>query len=240
MGGEYVVRGLECVVGADVAHLRHGRILGHLPRAPTPAMKGTPMRQQILGATAAILGASVLSIGLPSAPTHGAAWKPSTQIPFPAGQVTDVEVVSTGPGDAVAAAIISGAVHAYTAVNGVWTGHDQVRSDVDATGLVLAANGNGDAVVGWQENVSGETRLRVSRQLTATSWTGCSCSPLPARTSPAAPTWGSPATAWSSPPRASRRTAPRTSCTSPSGPRASCPGLLRSSPRRTRGARRST
>ena len=86
--------------------------------------------------------------------------------------MTDVEVVSTGPGDAVAAAIISGAVHAYTAVNGVWTGHDQVRSDVDATGLVLAANGNGDAVVGWQENVSGDNRLRVSRQLTATSWTG--------------------------------------------------------------------
>lgn len=130
------------------------------------------MRKQILGATAAILGASALSIGLPAASTHGAAWKPTTQIPFPAGAATDVEVVSTGPGDAVAAAIINGAVHAYTAVDGAWVGHDEVRGDVDATGLVLAANGNGDAVVGWEENVSGDIRLRASRQFSSTAWLG--------------------------------------------------------------------
>lgn len=130
------------------------------------------MRKQILGATAAILGASVLSIGLPSAPTHGAAWLTTHQIPFPAGTVTDVDVVSTGPGDAVAAAIINGAVHAFTAVDGVWVGHDQVRGDVDAEGLVLAANGKGDAAVGWEEVVSGDNRLRASRQVSPTSWTG--------------------------------------------------------------------
>lgn len=130
------------------------------------------MRKQILGATAAILGASVLSIGLPTAPTQAAAWKPITQIPFPAGQVTDVDVVSTGPGDAVAAAVVNGAVHAYTAVNGVWSGYAQVRGDVDATGLVLAANGAGDVAIGWEENVSGDYRLRVSRQVTPNSWSG--------------------------------------------------------------------
>ena len=130
------------------------------------------MRKQILGATAAILGASALSIGLPAATTHGAAWKPTTPIPFPAGVVTDVEVVSTGPGDAVAAAIINGAVHAYTATDGAWVGHDEVRGDVDATGLLLAANGNGDAVVAWEEVVSGDNRLRASRQFSSTAWLG--------------------------------------------------------------------
>jgi hypothetical protein len=135
-------------------------------------MKGRHMRKQILGATAAILGASALSFGLPAAPTQGVAWKSMTQIPFPAGTVTDVDVVSTGPGDAVAAAVINGAVHAYTAVDGLWTGYSLVRSDVDATGLVLAANDTGDVAIGWEENVAGDTRLRVSRQLTYTSWTG--------------------------------------------------------------------
>jgi len=130
------------------------------------------MRKQILGATAAILGASAITIGLPAAPTHGAAWKPTTQIPFPAGTVTDVEVVSTGPGDAVAAAVINGAVYASTAVDGVWSGFGQVRGDVDATGLVLATNGTGDVAIGWKESVSGDVRLRVSRQATATSWNG--------------------------------------------------------------------
>ncbi len=135
-------------------------------------MKGKTMRKQILGATAAILGASALSIGLPAAPTHGVAWKSITPIPFPAGTVTDVDVVSTGPGDAVAAAVINGAVHAYTAIDGLWSGYSLVRSDVDATGLVLAANDTGDVAIGWEENVSGDTRLRVSRRLTNTSWTG--------------------------------------------------------------------
>lgn len=129
------------------------------------------MRKQILGATAAILGASAFTLGLPAAPTHGAAWKPTTQIPFPAGTVTDVEVVSTGPGDAVAAAVINGAVFASTATDGVWNSFGQVRGYVDATGLVLAANQAGDVAVGWEEEVSGHMRLLVSRQATATSWT---------------------------------------------------------------------
>lgn len=128
------------------------------------------MRKQILGATAALLGAGALSIGLPASPTQGAAWKPMTPIPFPAGTVTDVEVVATGDGDAVAAAIINGAVHAYTAVDGAWVGHDEVRSNVESTGLVLTANGKGDVAVGWEENVSGDLRLGVSRQLAADSW----------------------------------------------------------------------
>jgi hypothetical protein len=130
------------------------------------------MRNQILGATAAILGASVLSIGLPTAPTHGAAWQPLDKIPFPAGNPSEVEIVSTGDGDAIAAAIINGAVHATTAIDGKWVGYDEVRGAVGATGLVLTANDDGEAAIGWEENVSGDQRLRVSRQVSPTSWTG--------------------------------------------------------------------
>lgn len=130
------------------------------------------MRKQLLGATAVLLGATTLGVGFPTAATHADAWKAPTSVPFPAGTVTDVDVVSTGDGDAVAAAIIDGAVHASTAVDGVWAPSHQVRGDVDATRLVLASNGNGKAAVGWVENVGGDDRLRVSRQVSATSWTG--------------------------------------------------------------------
>jgi hypothetical protein len=130
------------------------------------------MRKQILGTTAAILSAGALTIGLPTAPTHGAAWKTMTAIPFPAGSISDVEVVSTGDGDAVAAAIINGAVYASTATNGLWGSWAQVRGGVNATGLALAANQAGDVAAGWNEDVSGDVRFRVSRQTNPSTWTG--------------------------------------------------------------------
>ncbi|KAA1418637.1 hypothetical protein F0U44_09055 [Nocardioides humilatus] len=130
------------------------------------------MRKQILGATAAILGASAFSIGLPAAPTHGVAWKASTALPFPAGTVSEVEVISTGDGDAVAAAIVNGGVLATTAVDGVWSGYAQVRVPVNASGLAIAANNSGDVVVGWKEEISGDTRFVTSRQTGPTTFGG--------------------------------------------------------------------
>ncbi|MDQ6522280.1 hypothetical protein RB608_01645 [Nocardioides sp. LHD-245] len=129
------------------------------------------MRKQLLGLTTAALAVGTLSFGL-ATPAQADAWKTSTKVPFPNGTMTDVDVVSTGDGDAVAAAIVDGAVHAYTATDGVWSGHAVVRSDVDATKLVLASNGRGAAAVGWVENVAGVDRLRVSRQTGPASWTG--------------------------------------------------------------------
>lgn len=136
------------------------------------------MRRQLLGATAVLLGATTLGVGVPTAPTHAAAWKTMTAVPFPAGAVTDVEIVSTGDGDAVAAAIIGGAVHAYTATNGAWTDHALVRGDVDAERLVLATDEAGDTAVGWVENVNGDDRLRVARQTGPSTWTGTGLSPM--------------------------------------------------------------
>jgi hypothetical protein len=129
------------------------------------------MRTQLLGLTTAALAVGTLTLGL-ATPAEADAWKTATKVPFPNGAMTDVDVVSTGDGDAVAAAIIDGAVHAYTATDGVWSGHAVVRSDVDATKLVLASNGQGGAAVGWVENVGGVDRLRVSRQVGPASWTG--------------------------------------------------------------------
>ncbi|KRB77152.1 hypothetical protein ASE01_10420 [Nocardioides sp. Root190] len=136
------------------------------------------MRKQLLGATALLLGATTLGFGVPAAPSHAVAWKNMTEIPFPAGAVSEVEVVSTGNGDAVAAAIIGGAVHAFTATDGAWSGHDVVRSAVGANRLVLTSDGAGEVAVGWVENVAGDDRLRVSRQLAADNWTGVGVVPM--------------------------------------------------------------
>jgi hypothetical protein len=130
------------------------------------------MRKQILGATAALLGAGTLTLGLPAAPTHGADWKTIDAIPFPAGSISEIEVVSTGDGDAVAAAIVDGGVVAATANDGFWAGTAQVRGPVNATGLALTTNANGDVVVGWKEDASGDTRFAISRQTGQTTFTG--------------------------------------------------------------------
>ncbi|WP_183094131.1 hypothetical protein [Nocardioides stalactiti] len=128
------------------------------------------MRKQIIGATAAILSAGALSIGLPAAPTHGIAWKTQNTLPFPAGAASNVEIAATGDGDAVAAAIIDGAVYATTATDGVWNGYAQVRGDVDATGLKLAAGPGGKVALGWVEDLAGDLRYRVARQTGPSSW----------------------------------------------------------------------
>lgn len=136
------------------------------------------MRSKVLGLAAAAVAAGALTLGVPTAPVHAAAWKTVSGIPFPAGAITEIEVVSTGNGDAVAAAIINGAVHAYTAVDGVWTSHALVRGDVDATRLVLASNESGDNAVGWVEDVAGHDRLRVSRQSSPNVWAGHLLGPM--------------------------------------------------------------
>lgn len=135
------------------------------------------MRTKVLGLAAAAVAAGALTL-VPSAPGHAAAWKGVTEVPFPAGPVAEVEVVATGDGDAVAAAIIDGAVHAYTAVDGVWTSHAQVVGKVGATRLSLASNGKGDTVVGWVQDVTGDDRMRVARQTGPASWTGQGMLPL--------------------------------------------------------------
>lgn len=136
------------------------------------------MRSKVLGLATAAVAAGALTLGVPTAPAQAVAWKAVTEVPFPAGTISEIEVVSTGDGDAVAAAIIDGAVHAYTAVDGVWTGHALVRADVDATRLVLASNQSGDNAVGWVENVAGDDRLRVSRQQSQAVWSGHLLGPM--------------------------------------------------------------
>lgn len=136
------------------------------------------MRKQLIGATAVLLGAASIGLAVPAAPSHASAWKTLDKIPFPAGVVQDVEVVSTGNGDAVAAAIISGAVHSYTATDGVWTDHALVRVDVNAERLLLATDESGETAIGWLEMVNGDKRLRVARQTSPTSWTGVGLSPM--------------------------------------------------------------
>lgn len=137
------------------------------------------MRSKVLGLAAAAVAAGALTL-VPSAPSHAAAWKPVSEIPFPAGTVTDIEVVSTGDGDAVAGAIIDGSVYAATAVDGVWTGQAKVRGKFGdgATDLVLASNGKGDNAIGWVEDVSGDLRLRVSRQSSPNLWSGHLLGPM--------------------------------------------------------------
>lgn len=127
------------------------------------------MRTQILGtaALAAITGA--VTLGLPATPAHADDWQQLTAVQFPAGAVSDLAVVSTGPGDAVAAAVVNGDVHAYTAVDGDWTAHKLVAS-TEASGLLLASNEAGDTVIAWEQQVNGDTRLRASRQLAPASW----------------------------------------------------------------------
>ena len=138
------------------------------------------MRKQLLGATAVLLGAASIGLAVPAAPSHASAWKTLDKIPFPAGIVQDVEVVSTGDGDAVAAAIISGAVHAYTATDGAWSDHALVRVDVNAEQLVLATDEAGDTAVGWLEMVNGDKRLKVARQTSPTSWVAAAAPMTPA------------------------------------------------------------
>lgn len=136
------------------------------------------MRSKILGLATAAVAAGALTLGVPTAPAQAVAWKAVSGIPFPAGTISEIEVVSTGDGDAVAAAIIDGRVHAYTAVDGEWTDHALVRGDVDATRLVVASNRKGDNAIGWVENVAGDDRLRVSRQSSPTVWSGHLLGPM--------------------------------------------------------------
>lgn len=136
------------------------------------------MRSKVLGLATAAVAAGALTLGVPTAPAQAAAWKTVTAIPFPAGTISEIEVVATGDGDAVAAAIIDGAVHASTATNGAWAASALVRADVNATRLVLASNGAGDTAVGWVENVAGDDRLRVARQTSPAAWTGQGLAPM--------------------------------------------------------------
>lgn len=136
------------------------------------------MRSKVLGLATAAVAAGALTLGVPTPASHAAAWKTVAGVPFPAGVISDVAVVSTGDGDAVAAAIIDGAVHASTATNGVWAPSATVRGDVDATRLVLTSDQAGDTAVGWVENVAGDDRLRVARQTSPTTWTGQGLVPM--------------------------------------------------------------
>lgn len=120
---------------------------------------------------AAATAAGALALGVPAAPTHAAAWKTLTPLQFPAGTITEVDVVATGDGDAVAAAIIDGEVHAAVATDGTWAAAKKVRSNVDPDHLVLGAGANGDVVVGWvEEDVNGFDRLRYGRQTGPATW----------------------------------------------------------------------
>jgi hypothetical protein len=118
------------------------------------------MRKQILGATAAILGASVLAIGLPAACTQAVGWDDPFTLTADNSGFHNVSVVSTGAGDAVAVWIDgdSGAdrVRSRIAVNGEWGPATWVSPQgIDTHYVEVVANDDGDVAATWLAQYDG-------------------------------------------------------------------------------------
>lgn len=101
-----------------------------------------------------------------------------TMAPIPdagGGDFYDLDLVSTGAGDAVAAVAADGRITLHTAVDGAWVGHakippvvviDDVKNKA-GDHVRLAVNGLGKVAVTWKDPTG---RLWASRQVDATHW----------------------------------------------------------------------
>lgn len=146
------------------------------PSNPLQLGQDKTMRKQLLTTTAAAaVAAGALTLVTPT-PSDATAWLDNGSIGDLDGTATSLDVVSTGPGDAIAAWTESlpgdDRVFAARAVNGVW-GAPVPLSPLgqEARDVHLAANGSGDAVLTW-EHPGGGPGLRVlsGRRLSGGSW----------------------------------------------------------------------
>ncbi|MBU2698791.1 hypothetical protein [Pimelobacter sp. 30-1] len=136
------------------------------------------MRTQLLGLTAAALAAGTLTAGLAGAPATAAGGIDSGNISTSGDVPESVDVVSTGPGDAVAAWVrpVPGGdkVYAAVATNGVWSSPKAVTATAvtDGNDVHVAANDKGDIAVVWSETILGDERVRGTRYLGNGTWDG--------------------------------------------------------------------
>lgn len=136
------------------------------------------MRTQLLGLTTAALAAGSLSLGLTGSPAGAVGGIDSGNISTSGDVPESVDVVSTGPGDAVAAWVrpVPGGdkVYAAIATNGVWSSPKAVTATAvtDGNDVHVAANSSGDVAVVWSETILGDERVRGARYLGNGTWDG--------------------------------------------------------------------
>ncbi|WP_435771829.1 hypothetical protein [Nocardioides sp. SYSU DS0651] len=137
------------------------------------------MRKQILGLTSlAVIAAGTAAVGLAGAPAQAVAGYDAGNISGTGALPTDVDVVATGDGDAVAAWVrpVVGGVRVYAAhaTDGDWSAPVNVTPApvTSAEDLHLAASTKGDVVAVWTQVVNGEERVRGSRYLGGGTWDG--------------------------------------------------------------------
>ncbi|MBM0127662.1 hypothetical protein [Pimelobacter simplex] len=135
------------------------------------------MRTQLLGLTTATLAAGTLSLGL-SAPAHAVGGIDGGNISNNGDVPTSVDVVATGPGDAVAAWTRPTAggsrVYASFATDGVWSAPQFVTQAAveGASDAHVVANRSGDVAVVWTQLIGGKERVRGSRYTGNGTWDG--------------------------------------------------------------------
>lgn len=136
------------------------------------------MRTQLLGLTTAALAVGTLTLGLPGAPASAVGGIDGGNISTSGDVPESIDVVSTGPGDAVAAWVrpVPGGdkVYAAIATNGVWSSPKAVTANAvtDGNDVHVAANAGGDIAVVWSETILGDERVRGSRYLGNGTWDG--------------------------------------------------------------------
>ncbi|MFJ9316262.1 hypothetical protein ACIRN4_18895 [Pimelobacter simplex] len=136
------------------------------------------MRTQLLGLTTAALAVGTLSLGLTGSPASAVGGIDGGNISGSGDVPESVDVVSTGPGDAVAAWVrpVPGGdkVYAAIATNGVWSSPKAVTANAVTAGndVHVAASGNGDIAVVWSESLLGDERVRGARYLGNGTWDG--------------------------------------------------------------------
>lgn len=136
------------------------------------------MRTQLLGLTTAALAVGTLTLGPAGAPASAVGGFDSGNISTSGDVPESVDVVSTGPGDAVAAWVrpVPGGdkVYAAIATDGVWSSPKAVTPTAitDGNDVHVAANDKGDIAVVWSETILGDERVRGTRYLGNGSWDG--------------------------------------------------------------------
>lgn len=134
------------------------------------------MRTQLLGLAAATLAVGTLALG--TTPAQAAGGIDSGRISPLGALPSEVDVVGTTPGDAVAAWVkpVEGGERIYAAhgTDGAWAAPVDVTHGVASAieNLHVVGNDAGDVAAVWTQTINGQERVRGARYLGGGKWDG--------------------------------------------------------------------
>lgn len=136
------------------------------------------MRSTILGLTTAALAVGTLSLGLTGPAAQAAGGIDSGNISFTGALPSEVDVIATTPGDAVAAWVrpVPGGERIYAShgTDGGWSAPLNVTHSVATAieDLHVVGNDKGDVAAVWTQTINGNERVRAARYLGGGQWDG--------------------------------------------------------------------